>query len=288
MSNARREQSEGVEFFTFDRFGRLTAGLGDVPDEHHVSQLLDFSIQWLGDGGEVEVEEAIVGVEDFEVAVDRLATRTDEAFPIESPNEAVELAAHRSFRIEAKESAGRAVEKGNGAVRVEEEDSFLKRFEDLFQKPFLAQQAIHEGLDLPRFEPVQTGEEFLDKARMHDKFVVGLKSVLNWPVKAQERIFVVLCTFPDRDQARQIGTVLVERQLAACVNLIPKIESIYRWEGRICREEEVLGLIKVAEAGFEALKDAILELHPYETPEVIALPVEAGNEAYLSWVAAGI
>jgi periplasmic divalent cation tolerance protein len=103
-------------------------------------------------------------------------------------------------------------------------------------------------------------------------------------VKAEERVLVVLCTFPDRDQARQIGTALVERQLVACVNLVPEIESIYRWEGKICREGEVLGVMKTVAGRFEALREAIEELHPYERPEVLALPVEAGSEGYLKWV----
>jgi periplasmic divalent cation tolerance protein len=104
------------------------------------------------------------------------------------------------------------------------------------------------------------------------------------PVKAEDRVFVVLCTFPDRDQARQIGTALVERQLAACVNLVPEIESIYRWEGKVCREGEVLGIVKTTEGGFPALRKALEEMHPYEVPEIIALPVEAGSEGYLGWV----
>ena len=82
---------------------------------------------------------------------------------------------------------------------------------------------------------------------------------------------VVLCTFPDLEKARQIGTLMVEMQRAACVNLLPGAESIYQWEGKLCREAEVLAVFKVA--------------HPYEVPEVLVLPVEGGNMAYLNWVA---
>ncbi len=94
---------------------------------------------------------------------------------------------------------------------------------------------------------------------------------------------VVLCTFPDIEQARQIGAALVERQVAACVNLLPGVESLYRWEGKVEKAGEVLGIIKTTR--YAELEAAIHELHPYEVPEILALPVQAGSEAYLRWVA---
>ena len=93
---------------------------------------------------------------------------------------------------------------------------------------------------------------------------------------------VVLCTFPDIEQARQIGAALVERQVAACVNLLPGVESIYRWEGKVEKAGEVLAIIKTTR--YAELEAAIQELHPYEVPEILALPVAAGSEAYLRWV----
>ena len=93
---------------------------------------------------------------------------------------------------------------------------------------------------------------------------------------------VVLCTFPDLDQARQIGAALVERQVAACVNLLPGVESIYRWEGKVERAGEVLAIIKTTR--YPDLEAAVRELHPYEVPEIIALPVVAGLAAYLGWM----
>lgn len=98
-------------------------------------------------------------------------------------------------------------------------------------------------------------------------------------------VLVVLCTFPDADRARQIGTVLVERQLAACVNILPSVESIYRWKGEVNRDGEALALIKTTADGYPALEAALVELHPYEVPEVIALEVAAGSAGYLGWVA---
>ncbi len=97
-------------------------------------------------------------------------------------------------------------------------------------------------------------------------------------------IRVVLCTFPDREQARQIGAALVERRLAACVSLLDGVESIYRWQGAVHHDPEVLAIIKTTASAFPTLEKALTELHPYEVPEVIALPVAAGAGPYLHWV----
>ena len=101
---------------------------------------------------------------------------------------------------------------------------------------------------------------------------------------AEQAVLVVLSTFPNLEKARQIGTLMVEKQLAACVSLVPGVESIYRWEGRVCRETEVQALFKVARAGEPDLTKALLEAHPYDVPEILALSVEGGNAAYLRWV----
>ena len=97
-----------------------------------------------------------------------------------------------------------------------------------------------------------------------------------------ENAMVVLCTFPNLDQARQIGAALVERQVAACINLIPRVESIFRWEGEVQEAQEVLGLIKTTR--YSDLEAALRELHPYEVPEIIALPITAGLPDFLKWM----
>ena len=97
-----------------------------------------------------------------------------------------------------------------------------------------------------------------------------------------ENAVVVLCTFPDLDQARRIGAALVEMQVAACVNLLPGVESIYRWQGKVERAGEVLAVIKTTR--YPDLEAAIKDLHPYEVPEILALPVAAGLPAYLGWL----
>jgi periplasmic divalent cation tolerance protein len=94
---------------------------------------------------------------------------------------------------------------------------------------------------------------------------------------------VVLCTFPDIEQARQIGAALVERQVAACVNLLPGVESIYRWQGKVERAGEVLGIIKTT--CYPELEKLLRELHPYEVPEILAVEAAEGLPDYLRWLA---
>lgn len=95
---------------------------------------------------------------------------------------------------------------------------------------------------------------------------------------------IVLTTAGSQSEARRIAEVLVERKLAACVNIISRVQSIYRWEGKTQEAEEWLLLIKSNKDLFEKLKDAIKELHPYELPECLSLTVEEGSEEYLNWV----
>jgi periplasmic divalent cation tolerance protein len=95
---------------------------------------------------------------------------------------------------------------------------------------------------------------------------------------------LVVTTAPNLSEARSLAHALVERRLAACVNIIPKIESIYRWEGKVESAVEYLLLIKTTAALFESVRGAIQELHSYEVPECIALRIEDGSLAYLKWL----
>jgi periplasmic divalent cation tolerance protein len=99
-----------------------------------------------------------------------------------------------------------------------------------------------------------------------------------------DEAILILSTFPDAETARRIGRVLVEERLAACVNLVPQIESIYRWEGAVETGTEVLALIKSNSWKFQLIDAKIRELHPYKVPEVISLRIDAGNVAYLRWI----
>lgn len=98
-------------------------------------------------------------------------------------------------------------------------------------------------------------------------------------------ILLVLTNVPDEDCATHIARTLVERGLAACVNILAPCRSVYRWQGRVEETHELPLLIKCPAAGYPALEEALLALHPYEVPEIIALPVTAGLPAYLGWVA---
>ncbi|HYB13134.1 MAG TPA: divalent-cation tolerance protein CutA [Myxococcota bacterium] len=95
---------------------------------------------------------------------------------------------------------------------------------------------------------------------------------------------VVLVTVPDAQVAGRLARALVEERLAACVNLVPGIRSIYRWAGAVQEEEEVLLVIKTREDRVEALSQRVHELHPYEVPELIAVGVFGGSERYLAWL----
>lgn len=99
-------------------------------------------------------------------------------------------------------------------------------------------------------------------------------------------IVAVCITCPEKDAAR-IARSVVERRLAACVNIVPTVRSVYRWKDAICDESESLLVVKTTRDRFDALKAGVLEVHPYEVPEVIALPVIAGHAPYLKWVADG-
>jgi periplasmic divalent cation tolerance protein len=98
-------------------------------------------------------------------------------------------------------------------------------------------------------------------------------------------VLVVFSTFPSPDKAAEVARTLVTEQLAACVNLLGPVRSIYRWQGEINDDTETLAVIKTTSERFEAMKARLVELHPYEVAEVIALPVEAGHAPYLAWVA---
>src|SRR5277367_3655748 len=95
---------------------------------------------------------------------------------------------------------------------------------------------------------------------------------------------LVLTTAASKDEARKIGRALVERLLAACVNIVPQVGSIYRWEGEIEEAVEWLLIVKTTQAAFERVRAAILELHSYGLPECICVSIEDGSLEYLSWI----
>ncbi len=99
-----------------------------------------------------------------------------------------------------------------------------------------------------------------------------------------ETVQIVLVTAPDEPVARHIAQTIVTEQLAACANIVPRVTSIYRWEGVVQEDSEVLMIIKTTATALDALTARVLDLHPYAVAEVIALPIGAGAPAYLDWV----
>ena len=96
---------------------------------------------------------------------------------------------------------------------------------------------------------------------------------------------IIFCTCPDESAAERIASALVDKRLAACVNRVPGIVSTYRWQGNVCRDDEVLLLIKTTSERFDAVREHIVSLHPYELPEIVAVDVARGLPAYLDWIA---
>ncbi|TAL89548.1 MAG: divalent-cation tolerance protein CutA [Rhodanobacter sp.] len=99
-----------------------------------------------------------------------------------------------------------------------------------------------------------------------------------------DAVLLCYCTCPDDASARRIAETLVSERLAACVSQLSGIRSTYRWEGAVHSDAEVLLLIKTTDSRLAALERRLLQLHPYEVPELIAVPVVQGHEAYLDWV----
>ncbi len=99
-----------------------------------------------------------------------------------------------------------------------------------------------------------------------------------------EEVLVVLTTWPDAEKARAAARALVEEKLVACANLLPGVESIYRWEGKLETSAEVMAIFKTTIDRVDALERRVLELHPYAVPEFLTLRVRDGLPAYLRWV----
>lgn len=99
-----------------------------------------------------------------------------------------------------------------------------------------------------------------------------------------DEALLIVSTFPDAETARRIARQLVQEKLAACANLVPAIESIYRWEGKIEAAQETIAFLKTTPARFPELQARLASLHPYDVPEVIAIPLTAGLPNYLRWI----
>ncbi|MEM1294027.1 MAG: divalent-cation tolerance protein CutA [Verrucomicrobiota bacterium] len=103
-------------------------------------------------------------------------------------------------------------------------------------------------------------------------------------MESTDDCLLVFTTFPNSEIAQKLGTELVEKQLAACVNLLSPATSIYVWQGKIETESEIPAILKTTRAVFPKLETELSERHPYDVPEIVAIPVEAGAERYLAWI----
>lgn len=99
-----------------------------------------------------------------------------------------------------------------------------------------------------------------------------------------DEVLLVFSTFPDPATAGRIARQLIEEKCAACANVLPPIESIYWWEGKVEEGKETLVLFKTSEDGYERFQSTLRDLHPYAVPEIIALPINRGLPEYLQWV----
>lgn len=96
---------------------------------------------------------------------------------------------------------------------------------------------------------------------------------------------VIYCTVPNKKEGQEIAKALIEHNLAACVNILDKMESIFSWDGELCEEKEALMMIKTKRELFDKVKFIIQKLHSYTVPEVIAMPIIEADETYLKWIA---
>ena len=103
-----------------------------------------------------------------------------------------------------------------------------------------------------------------------------------------EDAIAVFITAANREEAARLAEMLVSKQLAACVQILPEMESVYRWQGKIERQKEVLLIAKTLAGKFAALETEVRGLHSYDTPEIVALPITAGSSSYLAWLSASV
>jgi|SRR6266850_2487199 len=106
-------------------------------------------------------------------------------------------------------------------------------------------------------------------------------------IDASEAI-VVLITTANTEDASRLAEMLVSQCLAACVQILPEIQSVYRWQGKIERQPEVLVIVKTTKSSFEKLEREVRAIHSYETPEIVALPLTAGSAPYLEWLGSNV
>jgi len=117
------------------------------------------------------------------------------------------------------------------------------------------------------------------------RLVLGVRGLFKLKFQHMDEIIIILTNLPDRASALKLAGELVEQRLAACVNVLAECSSVYRWEGRVKSATEVPVLIKTRAQRYDEVEAEIRRLHPYELPEIVAVPVVRGLDEYLEWVA---
>jgi periplasmic divalent cation tolerance protein len=112
----------------------------------------------------------------------------------------------------------------------------------------------------------------------------ALITIHSGKIRAMSEALVILCTCPDEETATRLGSGLVRKHLAACVNVLPGIRSIYLWQGTVNADSEVLMVIKTVREKYQQLEDWLGENHPYDVPEIVALPVGRVSAQYFAWI----
>ncbi len=107
-------------------------------------------------------------------------------------------------------------------------------------------------------------------------------------MSSPDEVLVVFSTFPSEDKAAEVARVLVAERLVACVNIVPAIKSIYRWQGAVQEDAETLAILKTSREQFDAMAERLAALHPYDVPELIAMPITTGLGPYLAWVTSNV
>ena len=158
MSDAGSEEGEGVEFFRLHFLFRFFARASDIADEHDVAEV---SFTFFGDRGEVEVEEAVFGIEDFEVAADGAAVGLHEGGPVDAANDFIEGLALGFVWGGSEEAATGVVDEVDAAAGVEEEDAFLEGFKDFLEEAFFSNEAREKRLYFLGLDLVESGKDFI-------------------------------------------------------------------------------------------------------------------------------
>jgi len=242
----------------------------------------------IGERCDIKIKVSQLGITNNEVAVDDSAGPRH-FIPVKTGEQVSHCTPDRRFRIEAEKIAGCLIDVVNGIPCPGYDDSLPQDIKNLFQKALFLNDFQNDSLNLLGFELVESINQSINDTRIHKyKSERKFQKMIVRQNGTEEEVVILLTTFSDFDSASQFGTRVIESQLAACVNFLPGVTSMYRWNDAIQVDSEVLLILKTTRAASIALERFLQEFHPYEVPEVLLLSPESGSEKYLAWVAAAM